>query len=226
LKTRVTLLCSLVLSVASFASAQAPTKIGIIHIQNALLSTKDGQKALAELEAKSLPKKKELEAEQTSIAALRDQLNKTTNAGSEEVKNKLVRDIDSRTKAFNRKVEDAQADLDQEQGKVLNEIGGRMMAVLDKYAKDNGYAMVLDVSSQQTPVLFAAPGIEITQDIVALYDKSAPPAGGTGMTTPGPAGTGAAPSRPIAPRPSGTTAPKLPAPTTPTPKPVPGTPVK
>lgn len=214
------LLCSLVLSVASFASAQTPTKVGIIHIQNALLSTKDGQKALAELEAKSLPKKKELEAEQTSIASLRDQLNKTSNAGSEEVKNKLMRDIDTRTKAFNRKVEDAQADLDQEQGKVLNDIGGRMMAVLDKYAKDNGYALVLDVSSQQTPVLFAANGIDITQEIVALYDKNAPAASGAGMTNPAPAPTGAAPGRPAtrpagaAPRPPATSAPK------------PGTPVK
>ena len=208
------LLCSLVLSVASFASAQTPTKVGIIHIQNALLSTKDGQKALAELEAKSLPKKKELEAEQTGIAALRDQLNKTSNAGSEEVKNKLMRDIDTRTKAFNRKVEDAQADLDQEQGKVLNDIGGRMMAVLDKYAKDNGYALVLDVSSQQTPVLFAANGIDITQEIVALYDKNAPAASGAGMTNPAPAPGGAAPARPATPRPA---APRPPATSAPKP---------
>ncbi|HUS06610.1 MAG TPA: OmpH family outer membrane protein [Bryobacteraceae bacterium] len=212
MRTRVILLCALAVSVASFASAQPPAKVGIIHIQNALLGTKDGQKALAELEAKSLPKKKELEQEQSGIAALRDQLSKSSNAGSEDAKNRLMRDIDTKTKAFNRKVEDAQADLDQEQGKVLNEIGGRMMAVLDKYAKDNGYALVLDVSSQQTPVLFAANGIDITQDIVALYDKNAPAASGAAaapaMTPPAAAPTRMAPARPLG---GGTAAPRSPA---------------
>src|SRR3954452_6748822 len=123
-----------------------------------------------------------------------DQLNKTSSVGSEEQKNKLMRDIDARTKSFNRQVEDAQAELDQEQGRGLKELGGKMLAVLDKYAKDNGYSIILDVSAQNTPVLFAANGIDVTQDVVALYDKNAPtsapaaPASGAATTPRGPAG--------------------------------------
>ena len=116
---------------------------------------------------------------------MRDQLNKMSSVGSEEQKRKLMGDIDGKTKSFNRQVEDAQAELDQEQGRVLNELGGRMLAVLDKYAKDNGYAVILDVSSQQTPVLFAATSIDVTREVVDLYNKNAPAA---------PASTGAAPT--------------------------------
>jgi outer membrane protein len=58
--------------------------------------------------------------------------------------------------------------------------------VIIKYARDNGYAVILDVSSQQTPVLYASDGIDITQDIIALYDKNAPSASSANPATPPP----------------------------------------
>jgi hypothetical protein len=49
-----------------------------------------------------------------------------------------------------------------------------MNAVIDKYAKDNSYTLILDVSGQANNVLFAADGTDVTTDVVALYDKSVP----------------------------------------------------
>ncbi len=159
---------------ASAPATPPPTKVGIIYFQNAIVSTKDGQKASADLTSKFGPRKAELEKKQSNIAQLQDQLRKGSNTMSDEAKQKLMREIDQDTKSLNRETEDAQADLDQEQNKIWQELGQRMMAVMDKYAKDNGYTVILDVSSQQTPVLFAAAGTDITQDIIALYDKNAP----------------------------------------------------
>ena len=166
-------------------TAPAPTKVGIIHIQNAIVSTKDGQKAAADLTAKFAPKKSDLEKKQSNIAQLQDQLRKGSNTMSDDAKEKLMREIDQSTKALNRESEDANAELDQAQNKIMQELGQRIMAVIVKYARDNGYAVILDVSSQQTPVLYAADGIDITQDIIALYDKNAPsatPSASTGTT--------------------------------------------
>lgn len=158
---------------ASGQTAQVPTKVGIVHIQNAILGTNEGQKALQEIEAKAAPKKKDLEKRQADILALQDQLNKMGNVGNDEQKQKLMRDIDQKKKAFTRDVDDAQADLDQENQKVLNDIGQRVMSVLDKYAKENGYSLILDVSNQQTsPVLFAANGTDVTGDVVKLFNAS------------------------------------------------------
>lgn len=200
MKKSAIVLCSMMLLAAIAAPAQTatPTKVGIINIQAAIIGTKEGQAAAKELEAKSAPKKKELEALQSELNSLRDQLNKMSSVGSEEQKRKLMTEIDTKTKAFNRKVEDAQAELDQDQQRVLNELGGKMLAVLDKYAKDNGYALILDVSQQNTPVLFAANGIDVTQDVIALYDKNTPAA-----TSPAPAAAPAKPAqaKPAAPKP-------------------------
>ena len=158
------------------APGSVPNKVGIIHIQNAIISTKDGQKAAAELQTRFAPKKSDLEKKQSTISQLQDQLRKGSNTMSEDAKQKLMREVDQNTKSLNRETEDAQAELDQEQNKIMQELGQRISAVIDKYARDNGYSMILDVSSPQTPVMYAASGIDITQDVIALYDKNAPAA--------------------------------------------------
>lgn len=160
------------LVLAAALGAQAQMKIAVINIQGAIVSTKDGQKAAAELNAKTAPKKKELDQKQGDINALQDQLNKGQNTLSDVAKNKIYKDIEEKKKLLQRDVEDAQADLEQEQQKVLQQLGQKMLAVIERYARDNGYVMVVDVSSQQTPVLYASPTIDITKEIIALYDKS------------------------------------------------------
>lgn len=192
MQRRLITLASLAAVAALVASAQtgsAPNKVGIIHIQKAILSTKDGQKAANDLQTRYDPTRKELEQKQSEINALRDQLNRGSNTMSEEARQALLRQIDQKTRALNRDSEDAQLDFQQDQNKVLQELGQRMMAVINKYARDNGFSLILDVSSPETPVLFAANGIDITDEIVVLYDKNAPPAAsgtGAGTATPAP----------------------------------------
>ena len=183
--------CSLALAVGVLAQAQA--KVAVISIQNAIVSTKDGQKAAGELEAKSTPRRKVLEGKQGEIAGLKDQLQKGSSVLSETAKASLYRDIDTKTKGLNRDMEDAEAEFQQDQQKVLQQLGQRMMAIIDKYARENGYSLVLDVSSPQTPVLYASNTIDITKEIIDLYDKSA--------------GAGAS-ATPAAPKPAVTAAPK------------------
>lgn len=184
---------------AALGAQQQPTKVGIIHIQQAIISTKDGQKAATDLQERFDPKRKELERKQSEIQALQDQLRRGANTLSEEARQKLMREIDARTRALNRETEDAQAEFDQEQQKILQELGGRLMQIIDKYARDNGFALILDVSSPQTPVLYAANSIDITQAIVELYDKNVPGA----AAAPSPKPATPAPKAVASPKPAG-----------------------
>lgn len=152
----------------------APTKVGVIDIQSALIQTRDGQKAAADLKGKFGPKQSELERKQGEIQQLQQTLSKGSNAMSEEAKQKTMRDIDAKTTSLKRDSEDAQADVEQEQQRIMGELGGKMISVLNKYATENGFALVIDISSQQTPVLFASNTIDITRQITELYDKVSP----------------------------------------------------
>lgn len=207
---------------AATCFAQTPFKVGVINIQATLASTKEGQQAATTLQAKFEPRSKEIEQMRNEIASLRDKLNKGQNTMSEAARNDLVRQIDEKTKRLNRSTEDAQAEFGAEQNRVLQELGQKVMAVIDKYARDNGYALVVDISNPQSGVLFASNSIDVTQQVIELYDQSA--------TTPAPAPAASAPpaSAPsAAPKPAATKSAPAPssAPQQPgTPKPAPAKP--
>src|ERR1035438_5573170 len=84
----------------AWAQAAAPVKIGVIDMQSALLSTKDGQKAVAELKAKFAPKEQEFQKRHNELQAKQEQFRKTENTISDEAKAALARDIDAMTKTL------------------------------------------------------------------------------------------------------------------------------
>ena len=172
---------------ASFAApnvwAQTAPKIAVIDMQSALLGTKDGQKAAADLKTKFTPKEQEFQKRQQELAQKQEQYRKGENTMAEEAKAKLAREVTALQTTLQRDTDDARQDLDQEQNRVLQELGGKMMQVLNKYGADNQYTLIVDVSGQPNPVLYASSGADITREIIALYDKAAP----TSPTGPAPA---------------------------------------
>lgn len=191
----------LALCAALPSPAQSTGKVAVINIQSAIVSTKDGQKAASEIQSQFNPKKTEFEKRQNEINQLQDQLNRGRNTLSDEARQNLVREIDQKTKALNRDTEDAQTELNQAEQKIMGELFGRIRTVIDKYAKENGVVLVLDDSSQQTPVLYASSAIEITKDIIELYDKgaassSAPPSSGAAQPAAKPAAPAPKPAAP------------------------------
>ena len=182
------ILASLMLALGGAAAAQTQTKVGVIQAQSAIVSTREGQKATADLETRLEPRRKELEKKQSEIRELQDKLQRGGNAMAEAAKNDLVRTIDQRTKSYNRDMEDAEADYQEQTRKLMEEMSGKMMQVIDKYAAANGFSIILDVSNPNTPVLYASNTVDITKEIIELYDKaSGAPA--------------ASPARPAAPKP-------------------------
>jgi outer membrane protein len=171
-------------------AASGYSKIATISIQGVIASTKEGQKASQELNAKYGPKQKEMQARQNEIRQLNEQLQKGGNSMSQDKRDELSREVDQKTKRFQRDAQDAQEELQQDQQRLLAGISQRLMPLIEKYAKDKGYTLVLDVSSANTPVMYATTSNDITKDIIVLYDQSpatAPtstPASGTAAKPP------------------------------------------
>ncbi|MGP8244468.1 MAG: OmpH family outer membrane protein [Bryobacteraceae bacterium] len=178
-------------------AASTPNRVGIINITAAILATKDGQKAAADLKAKFDPRKAALEKRNTDIQALQDQLRKGAATMSDEAKARMQRDIETNQRSLNNDAEDLNTEVDQEQQKLMQEIWGKMNPIINQYATQNGYAVVLDVSNQQGGVIFGAADVNITPDIIKLYDQAHP-------GTAAPAAAKPAPAAPKAPAPSST----------------------
>jgi len=60
-----------------------------------------------------------------------------------------------------------------EQEREMNALLGKIQTVVKRYASKNGCALVIDISQRPTLVFYASNTIEITGEIVALYDKAA-----------------------------------------------------
>ena len=175
-QVRLTLTGTLALVLApGLMRAQADPKIGAINIQAAMTGTKEGQKAAGELQAKLLPRKKAIDAKAAAIRELQDKLQRGGAAMSDTAKADLTRQIDERTKNYNRDMEDAQAELSDENRQLIQSMTEKMTKVLDQYAAANGFSVIFDVSNPNTPVLYTSNMIDITREIIAMYDKTYPP---------------------------------------------------
>jgi outer membrane protein len=181
---------------AGLAAAQTPAKVAIINIQGAIVATKDGEKARDAIRVKFEPRSKDLEARNQELQRMREQFQKGANTMSAEAREKLSREVDDKAKKYQWDAEDFQNELQQEEQKLVAEIGQRMVQIIDEHAKAIGLTLVLDVSTQTSPVLWAANGIDITREIVEQYDKKYP--GGAAAPAAGAAKPAATPAAPAA----------------------------
>ena len=152
------------------ASGPAPTKIGIINIQAAIVNTNEGQRDFQALEKKMEPKKAELQRANSEVEDLKKQLSTQGDKLNEAAHAELVKNIETKSKALQRSYEDAQTEFTTQQNEIANRIGQKMVEILEKYSTTNGYAVVLDVSQQQSPVLWASATTNITKPIVDAYN--------------------------------------------------------
>jgi outer membrane protein len=178
---------------APAAGGAAPTKIAVINLQDAMARTKEGLKVTAAINDKFGPKKTEFDNKQKEVEQLTDKLNKGRATMSEDAQKQLAAEIQKKGTDLKRFGEDSQADMDNDYAKATNELQQKMAPILQQYAIQNNFAVVIDVG-QQSPVLWYASATNITDVLVALYDQQHPVAAA-------PAGTAkpAAPTAPPAP---------------------------
>lgn len=210
MKKNFVVLPAMFLAVAALGYAQGavPTKIGIINVGVALQSTKDGQKAGAALETKYKPRQDALAKRQSEIQAWSEQLRKGAATMSEAAQKELKDKIDAATKNLNRDIEDFQAETAGDQEKISQELGEKLMQIVVKYGTDNGFAAILNVSEQNSNVLWFSSAVEVTPEIVRLYDEKYASAASTAA----PAGAAPAAVKPPTPAAPARTAPARTAP--------------
>ena len=165
------------------AQTEAPGKPATINMQAAILSTKEGQQATQELAARVNTRKQALEKRQQDLAALQSRLRAGSTTMPQAARDKLIGDIDARTKEWNRDSQDFNEEVQQEEGKIMDEVGQKMLALVEKYALQHNIFLVADVSNPRSPVVWAEPSLDITNDIIKLYDQTHPP---TPATPPAP----------------------------------------
>ncbi len=179
-----------------------PAKIALIAFEQAVFATNEGQKAVLDTQKKYEPQKARIQAEETEVDSLQKQLQSATTISDDERASR-VRTIDAKQKALQRDGEDASTAYQNDLQEAYARVAQKVNLVVQKYVTDNGYTLLLDVSGQQSNVLFAVPQTDITRAVVDAYNASsgvaAPPSNGPAPATSAPRST--APRSTTTPRP-------------------------
>ena len=167
---------------AASASAQAPAavgstangKVGVINIRSAIGSTAEGKQAQAELQSQFAPRQNEIESLNKQVNDFRQRLAACEGKCSQEEVARLTTQGQRAAQQLDRKNNELQEDSNAALGEVIDRIGRKMVDILDRYSRENGFSIVLDSSSQNNPILYASTQIDVTQDIIRLYDQQYP----------------------------------------------------
>ncbi len=191
------------------AAAPAPavaTKVGIIDFQRAVVATNEGQREFEALAKKFDPTQQKLKTQSDEVENLKKQLQTQADKLNDEARAGLARTIDTKQKALQRDLEDAQGEAQREQNELFTKVGAKVYKTLEKYAQANGFSVILNYTAgdPQSPLLWAVPQVDVTKEVVDAYNKE------SGVAPP------AAPARPVSSsKPAGTAPKPAPAPTTP-----------
>lgn len=156
------------------AGSAAAGKIAVINVRQAIVTTAEGKQASAELQSQFAARQNDLESMNKQITDLRNRLSAGTNTLSDEEKVRLTQQGQRLTQQLDRKNNELNEDVQAAQADVVDRIGRKMMDVLDRYARENGFVAVFDSSAQNSPILFASTNIDVTQEIIKLYDQAYP----------------------------------------------------
>ena len=174
-----TLASGFVLSAAAQTSPApaAPAKIAVIAFQVAVGQTNEGQRNFADLQKKYAPREDQLKNLNDDIETLTKQLQTQGDKLSDAERASRAKAIDDKKKKLDRDAEDARNDFQQEMQEMYNGLASKVYDVLEAYAQQQGYTIVLDVAQQQTPVLYATESTNITKAVIDAYNlKSGVPA--------------------------------------------------
>jgi outer membrane protein len=176
------------------------SKLGTINIEQAVMGSNEGQRDFEALRKKLEPKQNELKAQNDELQSLQDQLQKQGDKLNEDARATLQKQIESKKKIFDRSVQDAQEDFQNQQKEIFQRILQKMAPVIVKHAQEGGFALVMDTSNPwpQSPLLWYGEQGDITKAVVDKYNaQSGVPAPAAGTTVPRPAAP-----KPTAPKPT------------------------
>ncbi|MDH7500051.1 MAG: OmpH family outer membrane protein [candidate division NC10 bacterium] len=159
-------LCMVTLSEAK-AVADSP-RLATVDVQRLLLESKAGKQAKEKVEAERNLKQKEITAREEEINKLQRELEKQASILSEAARKEKQDGIDRKMRDLRRTYDDFSRDLQKKEGELVRDLLKEVGGIIRDYAKEKGYTLILEKG--QAGILYSADEIDLTKEIIGLYD--------------------------------------------------------
>ena len=153
---------------AAASASAADLKIGYIVTPRLLAESKLGKESSAKLKAKAESAEKGLEGKMNQVKKLQEDIQKRMAVLNDSEKAKLGEEYERQVRDAKRMKEDAQREFDKARSEIENDMMTKFRTVIEKFAKDNGYDLVLDAGT----LLYISQKADVTNEVIQLADKS------------------------------------------------------
>jgi Skp family chaperone for outer membrane proteins len=165
---------------APAAAASAPAvqggagagKVAVVDLQKAITENAEGKKAQEKFMAEFNKKQQEFDAKQKALNEAQTKLQSGDKAMSDAAKADLAKSIDKMNTELQRMNDDAQKELPDLQQTLFKPIAEKTQEVLKAYSTENGFAVVFDVSSQASSIVYVQEVADITTEIIRRVDAA------------------------------------------------------
>jgi outer membrane protein len=164
---------------AAAATPTGSTKIALIAFEVAVSRTNEFQLKLSDLQKKWGPKQQQLKTAGDDLDNQTKQLQAQADKLSETERATRTKAVEDKRKELQRSFEDARNQYQQDMQGALAGVQEKFFDVMREYVEKNGYTLVLNISPQNSPVMYGIESTNITEPVVAAYNVksgiSAPP---------------------------------------------------
>jgi len=140
---------------------------GIVDVQKAMTSVKDGKAAKAKLEKKMQAKKAEFDKKQNDLMAMKSSLQQKMALMAPQEKNKKMQEYQQKVMALQNEYVKVQKELQQDEASLTQPILLKLQKITEKIAKKHHLKLVIEKSA----VVFSAKSVDLTDEIIRAYNK-------------------------------------------------------
>ncbi|HEY1898870.1 MAG TPA: OmpH family outer membrane protein [Steroidobacteraceae bacterium] len=159
--------------VLAAAPAWAELKIGYVNY-NALMQESPEAKTIADaLRTEFLPRQRELQTLQQSLKARSDKLTKDGATMTDDQRSREEKQISDGERELQRKQSEAQDDFNTRRNEELSTLQKSLVQQVGAFGKSQSYDLILAEG-----VIYAAPALDITQQVLAALQPHGAKAGG------------------------------------------------
>jgi len=152
----------------------AGAKIAFFNPQAVFQASADGRAAVARVNALIQKKQTENADKAKLLQGNQQKLQTSGSVMNETARVQLEKEIEKQTKEAERFQQDAQAEINELQQEVQNDFVKKLSPIVEALANEKGLHLVFNAS--ESGIAWAAPGLDLTQDVIKRLDANQKPA--------------------------------------------------
>lgn len=146
-----------------------PVTIGVIDVQQALVSTEEGKKVKEELERKVRAAESQLQPKIQRLQEMQKELQEMQPVLSKEALQKKQFDLVEQKSQLENEGQGLEQQLKLDQARLMQPLLEKFAKIIDEIGREKGFALILD--RQDPGILFSRETLDITDLAVAEFNK-------------------------------------------------------